>query len=64
MSFKFNSSSSKWEINNGTTVLYTNPSTNPVIPPFDKWVKVGVVDGNLPLVLNTILPSSINWTLL
>ena len=64
ISFAYNVSNSKWEIKNGTTVLYNNPSTNPVVPPFDGWVKVGSVNGSLPLVLNTILPSSVNWTLL
>ena len=52
-----------WEIKQGLNILYTNPNTISTVPPFDKWVKVGGT-GDIPLVLNTILPSGITWYLL
>jgi len=61
---EYNAPLTRWEIKNGGVVLFVSDSTNPVVPPFDGWTKVGPVDGGLPLVLNTILPSSINWVLL
>ena len=54
----------RWEIKNCGTILYTNDSDIINNPPFNGWVKVGIVYGNLPLVLNNILPSSTNWTII
>lgn len=61
---EYNGGLSQWEIRDGATILYSVSSANATVPPFDGWTKVAVIDGNLPLVLNSILPSSINWTLL
>lgn len=63
--FGYNPGLSRWEIredpNPGVSVIYFSPSTDPSVPPFDGWAGN---DTPNPLVLSSVIPSCVTWTLL
>jgi hypothetical protein len=64
----YNTSLKRWEIRTssvpGVDVIYFSNSKNSSVPPFDDWVRDISIGGNTPLVLSSMVPSSITWTLL
>lgn len=54
----------RWEIRNSGVTLYFNDSTDPSVPPFDGWIRAVGVSGEDPLVLSSVVPSCVCWTLL
>lgn len=64
----YNLGVSRWEIRTSSTpgegVIYFSNSTDTSVPPFDDWVRAVSVSGDAPLVLSSVVPSSVTWTLL
>lgn len=64
----YNVPSQRWELRTSTTpgtdVLYFANSTDSSVPPFDDWVALDGSDDETPLVLSSVIPSCVTWTLL
>jgi hypothetical protein len=57
----------QWEIKEGSgpgVVLYSAPSDDSVVPPFDGWVKINGTDSVPPLVISSVVPSCVEWSML
>jgi hypothetical protein len=52
------------EIVTGGVLQYFNNSTDPQVPPFDGWTRAAGQTGDDPLVLSSVIPSCVTWTLL
>jgi hypothetical protein len=63
-----NPGAARWEIRTSPTpgvgVIYFSNSTDSSVPPFDGWVRAAAVAGDVPLVLSSVVPSCVTWTLL
>jgi len=64
----YNMASSRWELRTSTTagvgVIYFANSTDSSVPPFDGWVRVSGSDDDTPLVISSVIPSCVTWTIL
>lgn len=64
----YNMGASRWELRSSSTpgvdVLYLSNSTDTSVPPYDEWVRVDGTDADTPLVISSVIPSCVTWTIL